>query len=81
MKLVTRGIEEPRRLALILEALQHDQAQSVDKLAGSTGAARLENWRAALVWQHDHLLEPDIRRPAIEAAIALLGQLIDQRRT
>jgi hypothetical protein len=81
MKLVTREIEEPRRLALILEALQHDQAQSIDKLAGSTAAARLENWRDALVWQCDHLLEPDIRRPVIEAAIALLGQLIDQRRT
>jgi hypothetical protein len=81
MKLVTREIEEPRRLALILEALQHDQAQSIDKLAGSTGVARLENWRDALVWQRDRLLEPDIRRPAIEAAIALLGQLIDQRRT
>jgi hypothetical protein len=81
MKPVSREIEEPRRLALILEALQHDQAKSIEKLAGSTGVARLENWRDALVWQVSHLLEPDIRRPAIEAAIELLGQLIDQRRT
>jgi DNA-binding transcriptional ArsR family regulator len=81
MQLIAREIEEPRRLALILEALQHDQAQSIDKLAGSAGVARLENWRDALIWQSEHLLEPDIRRPAIEAAIALLGQLIDQRRT
>lgn len=81
MKLVAREVEEPRRLALILEALQHDQAQSVDKLAGSTSASRLENWWETLIWQRDHLLEPDIRRPAIEAAITLLGHLIDQRQT
>jgi hypothetical protein len=81
MKLVTREIEEPRRLALILEALQHDQAKSIEKLAGSSAVARLENWREALIWQDERLLEPDIRRPAIEAAITLLGQLIDQRRS
>jgi DNA-binding transcriptional ArsR family regulator len=80
MKLIARKVEEPRRLALILEALQHDQARSIDKLTGSTELARLENWQDALIWQAAHLLEPDIRRPAIEAAIELLGQLIDQRR-
>jgi hypothetical protein len=80
-QVVERPIEEPRRLALILEALQHDQAQSINKLVGSIGVARLEQWQAVLVWQLDHLLEPDIRRPAIEAAITLLGQLADQRRS
>jgi hypothetical protein len=80
MQLSERQIEEPRRLALILEALQHDQAQNIEKLAGSTEAGRLEGWRDALVWQIAHLQEPDVRRPAIEAAITLLGQLAEKRR-
>jgi hypothetical protein len=81
MQLSARQIEEPRRLALILEALQHNQAQNVEKLAGSTEAGRLERWHDALVWQLAHLQEPDVRRPAIAAALTLLGQLAAKRRT
>lgn len=73
-----RPIEEPRRLALVLEALQHDQTRNIEKLIGALDVGRLERWRSALQWQRDHLLEPDIRRPAIEATITLLGQLIEK---
>jgi hypothetical protein len=80
MQVDERPIEEARRLALILEALQHNQTQNIEKLIGTMDFSRLERWQTALKWQLAHLLEPDIRRPAIEAAVTLFGQLIDKRR-
>jgi hypothetical protein len=80
MQVEERPVEEARRLALILDALHHDPTQNIEKLLGTTDSARLERWSTALKWQLAHLLEPDIRRPAIEAAVTLLGQLIEQRR-
>jgi len=74
-----RALTDPRRLALVLQAVSLNQTRGINNLIGKIDAARLDEWRGALEWQLARLGRVDVRRPAIEAAIPLLRALAEKR--
>ena len=74
VKISTRIIEEPRRLALLLQALYLDQHQDIEKILIHIDPARLAHWKTELAWQVERMNPIDVRRATVEEAIPLLDQ-------
>lgn len=79
VKINTRAIEEPRRLALLLQALYLDQQQDVEKILIHIDSARLAHWKTELEWQRERMNQIDVRRAVVEEAILLLEQFAKMR--
>jgi hypothetical protein len=78
VKISTRTIEEPRRLALLLQALYLNQTEDIQKILIHIEPARLTHWKIELNWQLEHMNRIDVRRSVVERAIALLDRHIQQ---
>ncbi|MBN1563969.1 MAG: hypothetical protein JXA10_09020 [Anaerolineae bacterium] len=79
IKISTRSIEEPRRLALLLQALYLDQHEAIETIIIHIETTQLAHWRTELKWQLENMNQVDVRRAAIEDAIPLLDRHIRTR--
>jgi len=81
VKISTRTIEEPRRLALLLQALYLGRHEDIEKIMFHIETARLAHWKSELAWQLEHMDPVDVRRGAVEKAIPLLDRHVKKRLT